>query len=90
MKTITPTVEFYLHEDRPFVVYANAQDGDILGRFHSGDDVRLFLFDHSRFEDGDLVILRDADGNGSDCEIPIGWIGDGKPLVGSRRVLNRI
>jgi hypothetical protein len=87
---ITPTIEICLHENHPFVVYANAVDGDVLGRFDSGDDVRLFLYDHSRFDDGDLVVLRDADGNGSDCTIPIEWIGDGEPLVASRRVLDRI
>jgi len=85
--TIIPSVEFRMHEDLPWVVYANGEDPDILGRFASGEDVRSFLYDHSRFDADDRVLLRDADGNGADAAIPLEWLGDGEPLVMSRRVL---
>jgi hypothetical protein len=85
--TITPAVEFSDLSTNAWTVFANANDPDIIGRFDTGDEVRSFLFDHSRFSDGDTVTLLDVDGLGSSVAIPIEWIGDGEPLVGSPRVL---
>lgn len=91
MSTLTLSVEYNSgYETLRHVVYANGVDPDVVGRFDSWEDVRGFLFDHSRFNEDDLVLLRDADGNGSGVVIPIAWLGDGEKLVGSCRVLDRM
>lgn len=90
MTIITPSIEWDGYSDKPWTVFASDCDPDVLGRFESGDDVRSFLYDHSRFAEEDEILLRDADGNGSDCVIPISWVGDGKRLVASRRVADLI
>ena len=71
-----------------WTIYADDQ-GTVVGQHDNPDDVRGHFHDIGLDVETDTVTI-DADGNGSIVEIPIAWIGDGEPLVGSRRVLDRI
>lgn len=67
-----------------WTIYAD-ENGTVVGRYCDPNDVRAHLSDI-----GLDVVTIDGDGNGSIVEIPIAWIGDGEPLVGSKRVCDRI
>ena len=64
-----------------WTIYSDDQ-GTICGRYESPDNVR----DHLT-EIGLTTIRMDVDSNGSYRDVPVAWIGDGEPLVGSDRAL---
>lgn len=64
-----------------WTIYADDQ-GTKVGQYDSPDDVRAHLCDLGLTE-----IDMDVDGHGTIRPVPVEWIGDGEPLVGSPRVM---
>ena len=69
-------------------IYADDQ-GTLIGMHDDPDRVRAHLHDLGVDVENDTVSI-DGDGNGSMVAVPISWIGDGEPLVGSSRVMDLI
>jgi len=67
-----------------WTIYADDQ-GTIVGLYDYPDDVR----GHLAGLELDTVAM-DVDGNGSIRQVPIEWIGDGEPLIGSDRALSLV
>jgi hypothetical protein len=67
-----------------WTIYADDQ-GTVVGLYDSPDDVRGHLCGL-----GLESVAMDVDGNGSIRQVPVAWIGDGEPLVGSQRALQLV
>jgi len=72
------------HTGGQWLIYADDQ-GTIAGCYDNPDDVRGHIC-----ELGLKSVAMDVDGNGSMRQVPVEWIGDGEPLVGSERALQLI
>jgi len=67
-----------------WTIYADDQ-GTIVGLYESPDDVRSHLCDMGL----DSVDM-DVDGHGTIRPVPVEWIGDGGPLIGSQRAMELV